>query len=244
MYISFKLRSKHVSIIALFVFLLFLPFRGFIEYLFFFTSQRLLINPLDYSTEVNTLKKEKIKLLFKLKKFNGLKVENEKLKKVFNFKKEKGINLIGVRIVSFDSSIWRRIVSIDIGKNKGVSAGSLAIDEDGWIVGKIIKSENSSSLLMFVSDPNFTLPVFVGESSFGLLKGTLGGVKVLYVENDNVKVKDKVWVKDVPFDLPLYIGEVNGVYKSKNSLFWNIDVKLFSKNPMLHKIFIISGYNK
>ena len=93
---------------------------------------------------------------------------------------------------------------------------------------------------MLIDDTDFNLPVFVGKSSCGLLKGSLGGIKILYIENsENIQNHDKVWIKDPSFTFTLYIGEVRQVHKDPDSLFCDVDVRLLSENPLLHKLFIV-----
>jgi rod shape-determining protein MreC len=186
------------------------------------------------------LEKRNLALTLKVRELQYLKPENERLRKALAFKEEKKTDLIGTEIVSLDPSTWRRIVVINAGKDKGINSGSYAIDEHGWLVGKIIEIGNTRSRLILIDDPNFSLPVFVGENSFGLLKGSLGGVKILYIENaEQIKAKDKVWLKISSLASPIYIGEIKKVIHDKDSLFLDVEAKIFSQNPFVHKIFII-----
>ena len=108
------------------------------------------------------------------------------------------------------------------------------------MIGKIIETKDSFSKLLLIDDPFFKLPVFIKDEAFGLLKGGPGGMKVMYVEDaENVKEKDPVWAKVPGLSLPINIGEVRRSKKDPDSLFWDIDVKIFSEYPLLHKIFII-----
>ncbi|UCD14973.1 MAG: rod shape-determining protein MreC [Candidatus Omnitrophota bacterium] len=240
MHLPSKLNSKHVVLLALFIFLLLLPFKNLIDNIFVSFSRNLTITPTQNLQKIRQLQKKNLSLSLQIRELYYLKQENERLKKALQFYQGRKINLIGADIISFDPSGWRRIVIVDVGENRGITKDLYAVDDEGWLIGKIVDVRGDFSRLIFVDDPNFTAPVFVGTNSFGLLKGGVGNVKILYVENgEEIEAKDKVWLKIPSLTFPVYIGEVGRVSKDTNSLFWNVEVKLFSKNYPSHKIFII-----
>jgi rod shape-determining protein MreC len=240
LYLPSKLNSKYIGFIVLFLLLLILPFENYVNNIFVFLSSKLYLVPQQYVNEIKELEKKNLVLSLGIKESENLQRENKKLKKALKFYEKRKIHLIGAEIISFDPSNWRRVVIINAGKNKGVAAGAYAVDEEGWLVGKISDVRADYSRLIFVNDPDFNAPVFVGETSFGLLKGGLGNSKIFYIENgEEIKIKDKVWLKIPSITLPVYVGGVKRVKQDKNSLFWNVEVELFSKNLPLHKIFII-----
>ena len=57
--------------------------------------------------------------------------------------------------------------------------------------------------------------------------------------SEDIKLKDKVWLKTPLLISPLYIGEVDKVIRDDNKLFLDVKVRLFSHNPLLNKIFIV-----
>jgi len=203
-------------------------------------SQRVNIAPDIFQQEIEKLKKENLTLSFQLQQFKALESENEKLREVLNFKNQKKLELAGVEIIAFSPSTWERAVFINSGDKDGLKPGMFAIDEEGNLFGKLVEVKESSSRLAIVSDPNFNLPVFIGDEVFGLLKGNLDGAKILYVENgENLQNGDLVWFKIPPFTAPIKIGTIKSIHKSTSSLFWKIDVKLLLKDKILNKIFIV-----
>lgn len=240
MYLPSKIRSNYIAIAALFAFLLLLPFKNPLWYLFTSLSRNLTLNTKEDSQILESLKREKLAVNLKLKEYELIARENERLKKALNFKEKNNTNFIGADIVSFNPSSWRRIVVIDAGKNQGLEKGLYAVNEDGYLIGRITETNNNYSRLMLVDDPDFGLAVFAGENCFGFLQGGLGRVKILYVENsEEVKTGDKVWFKTPFMDSPIYIGRIKTAKKDTNSLFQDIEVKLFTKNIILHKVFVI-----
>lgn len=235
-----KLNSKYIIFFLIPILLFSLPFKNFIQNILDLLSQKIIFAPYRYAQELQGLKEKNAALALKNNEALFLKEENERLKKALNFYETQKINLTGAEIISFDLSNWRRVVRINIGQNKGVTKGLYAIDEDGWFVGKIIETNKTFSRLIFVTDPDFSIPVFIGETSFGLLKGSLDVVKILYIENyETINAGDKIWLKSSSLSFPLIIGEIKECRKNRNSLFWDVEVKLFSQNPSLHKIFIV-----
>jgi rod shape-determining protein MreC len=241
LYLPSKIKPKYIGYSFLFIFLLFLPFKNTIEEIFVFFSKKITTD-IQFSQELKKIEEEKMSLVCEIKKLKYLKEENARLREALSFKKERQLSLCGVDIISFDPSSWRRIVIVNAGKDKGIKKGFFAIDEKGFLIGRIVEVKDSWSRLVLINDPDFNLPVLVGDSFWGLLKGGLEEVKILYIENDKkIKVKDKVWIKIANLNLPLYIGEIKDIRKDKNSLFWDLSVRLFSKNPLKHTIFIVKN---
>ena len=241
MYLPSKTPLKQVFIFFLFVFLAFLPFKNFIQDLFFLSPGNLLyLSDNKYTKQIEAFKKENLALRLQIKEFEYLKKENEKLRKAFNFGVEKGAVLLGADVAAFAPSSWRKIAALNKGDKDGVKKGLFVVDENGNFLGKIIESKKKFSRLIFVDDPDFTVSVFIGEDGFGLLKGNLVGAKILYVEDgDQIKVGDKVRLKVHSLAALLDIGEVKKIKKNEGSLFWDVDVKVFTKNTFVDKVFII-----
>jgi rod shape-determining protein MreC len=235
-----KIKSKYLGLIFLFFFLFFLPFKSFWEGIFLFFSQKLTFYSNSHLKKIKELEKKNLLLLNEIKRLEHLKKENESLRKALNLKEEKEIDILGVEIISFSPSLWQKTAVINKGKKEGINKGDLVINEEGFLVGKVIEVEQDHSRIIFINDFSFTLPVFVGEDFYGLLKGGWEKPQILYIETDKeVKIKDKVWVKLPTINLPIYIGEVEKVKKNKNSLFLNVRIKFFVKNPLLHHLFVI-----
>ena len=240
MYLPSKLRFKHIGFLAIFIFLLILPFKGVLQNIFFFSTRMLMHSPRKTDQKIAQVEEKNLEFMLKLRAMENLQEENQTLRDALNFTSQRNLDLVGAEVISFDPSSWRRIVIINAGTTKGVKDGMIAISEEGWLIGKVIDAKPHYSRIILVDDPGFTLPVFVGENAFGLLKGTLSGVAITYIENEEDVAKgDKIWLKIGFNAAPIYVGEVKKVKKTKDSLFWDINAKLYSKATFLHKIYII-----
>jgi len=240
LYLPSKTKIKYIIILALAVSLVVFPFKAAITTLVNFFSRQLVFTPANSRSEADTLKSKNLSLLLKLKGYESLSVENAKLKRALAFKKERYPELIGADVIGFSPSYWQRFIVINIGQDAGLKRGKFAIDENGNLIGKIITVEKESAQIALISDPNFTIPVFIGENSLGLLKGNFSGAQILYVEDgEGLKPGDKVWLKDPSSSAQVEIGKIRKVVNDANSLFWNIEVELFLQTSFFDKIFII-----
>lgn len=241
MYLLSKLNSKQLLVSILLLSLVVLPFKNFVKSIFiFFSSRTFSLSESSYIDKIDDLKRKNASLSLRLNELNHLDEENEKLRIALNLKAKKKISLLISEIIAFTPSSWRKVALVNLGKYSGVEEGSFAIDENANLLGRIVNVNNDSSNLVFVNDPEFSVSVFIGKDHFGLLKGNLIGAKVLYIEDgSSIKVGDKVWLAVAPSGSVIDVGEVTKARKNKNSLFWDIDVRLFSKNNMFSKVFII-----
>lgn len=171
---------------------------------------------------------------------NALQQENQKLRNALQFKKRNEVKLIGAEIISFDPSNWRRIITVNQGKINNIEPQLYAINEEGFLLGKVISSQQNTSQIRLITDPDFNIPVFIGSNIFGLLQGSLRGVKILYIERDEkINVGDSVWAQLPLYSFPLYIGEVKKITSPTDSLFLDVEINLLAKEPILHTIFIL-----
>ncbi|MDD5584976.1 MAG: rod shape-determining protein MreC [Candidatus Omnitrophica bacterium] len=240
MYLPSKIKSKYLIFSACALIVLILPLKIFLENFFLSFSRRLLLSPHQYVLKVQELEKRTLVYSLRIRQLEHLQTENERLRKILGFKKEKKINLIGADIIAFDPSSWRRVIFINVGKTSGVSEGSYAVNEEGYLVGRIAEVRDAYSRLILLNDPDFSVSAFVGEGSYGLLRGGLEGIRVLYIDDSEaVRIGDKVWMKMPSSNFPLYIGEVKRLIQNAESLFLEVDVKLFSDGTIPNKIFIL-----
>lgn len=203
-------------------------------------SQKLLITPSGVFRQINELKKRNVLLSLENKNVQYIVDENKKLRTILNFKKQRNAKIIVSEVISFDPSNWRRIIYVNAGKKDGIVDGLYAVNEEGWLIGIILEANNDYSRLLLINDPSFELPVFVGNSSCGLLQGGLEGAKLLYIENyEDVKTNDLLWIKQPHLAFPIYIGKIKNIKKDKNNLFSDIEVTLFTKTSLPTSIFIL-----
>tara|TARA_Y100000031_G_C8175735_1_gene364007 strand:- start:195 stop:923 length:729 start_codon:yes stop_codon:yes gene_type:complete len=241
LYLLSKFKSKHILPILLFLGVVFIPFKGLFSNIFiFFARNHLHFSKDSYEDKIHDFEAKIAVLELRLKKFDSLREENNKLRKVLALKKAEKLSLLGVEVISFSPSNWRKYAIVNKGTVNKVEKGQFAIDEEGNLIGKIIEADKNTSRLLFADDTEFTASVFIGSHTYGLLSGNLIDAKVLYVEDGaGLKIDDKVWMRIPASNLIIDIGVLKRVSRNENSLFWDIEVKLNSNNFLIEKAFII-----
>ena len=240
MYLPSKTKFKYLGLICLGLFLLFFPFRAQIESLYRLFSRQLTVLPQNRSHQLDKLKRENLSLQFQIKKYQSLKSENDKLREALNFKNDSRLDLAGTQVISFAPSAWDRFVLVSSGSDQGIKKGLLALDEKGRLLGRVVEVHKDYSRIILISDPNFSLPVFVSSDNQGLLEGNLSGARILYIESvAKVSVGDKVWIRDTTLGVSVDVGTIKTVSQDKNSLFLDLEVELSAKKNFFSKVFII-----
>ncbi len=241
MYLPSRFQSKYIVVFLLLPVLFFLPAKRFIQHLIIFTAR----TSFHYSRggmiqKLADLQNENINLRLRLKQFHHLKEENESLRKALDISQSKGIVLTGAYLVAFSPSNWRQFAIIDKGKTDGVFAGMFAVDENGYLIGKIDEVNQTDSRLIFVGDPEFTASVHVGDLEFGLLSGNLIGATVQYIENgESIRPGDRIWLGLSSSNIPLDVGTVSRIQKNEDNLFWDVSVRLFREHTYQEKVFLV-----
>jgi rod shape-determining protein MreC len=240
LYLPSKIKLKYLAVFFVAVILFLLPFREALQRIFFFLSRQLTLSPRSVSERLQELRKENLILKLKLEDISQLEKENLRLRRAFDFKTQCAIDLIGVEVIAFSPSSWRRAVVVGAGADAGLVEGLYVVDESGSLVGKITEVHDDFSRILLVNDPAFNLPVFVGDQGFGLLKGNLSGATVSYIEDgDRIVEGDAVWLKLSSGASKLEVGKVAAIRKDNEKLFWDVEVKLALKASVFDKLFVV-----
>lgn len=241
MHLHSKTKIWYIIIAFSAIFLFSLPFKNAIQNLLIFSSRQLTIASQNtLLKDIEKLKKENLILTFKLKELESLEDENRKLRMALNLKEQNKINLVGVEIVAFSPSIGEKVVFVNLKNKNDIQPGMFVIDENGNLFGKIAEIKEDFARIVMTSDPDFNLQVFIGEENIGLLKGTLKGARIMYVEDaENLEIGDSIWFQIPYYNVPIKIGEIKKIQKNQHSLFWEIEANLSFKDYPLNKLFII-----
>lgn len=201
----------------------------------FFTSSR----P-AYPNKINQLQEKNLNCQLKLEQYQDLAKENQILREALDFKNKDNLNLTGAEIVAFSPSSWQQYIYLNSGKDKQIKKGMLVIDKDGNLIGKIKEVYENRSKVVLIKNPDFQIPVSIGQETLGLLQGTLSGVEILYVEKSNkIDSLKPVYAAISSSASYIKIGEISKIKKSKNSLFYEIQVDIFAKDKLPQVVFIL-----
>ncbi|MBN3041246.1 MAG: rod shape-determining protein MreC [Candidatus Omnitrophica bacterium] len=219
----------------------FFPLKQPLKALFLFLSDKphFLAKSL-YQQKNQNLESENLALKLQIKELEHFAHENQSLRKALKLAEAKGISIQAADIITFSPTNWRRNAFLNKGVNDNVNIGDIAIDENANLLGKIVDAGNETSQIFFADDPEFKSTAFIGEHTFGLLSGNLTGAKLLYVEDgENINSGDTVWMLIPGSQLIIDVGKVRNVQKNDNSLFWDIEVSLFTRKHISKRVFLI-----
>ena len=104
------------------------------------------------------LKEQQLRAQVSLQKLSVLENENERLRKMLSARSKIGELVLVAELLSVDLDPYKQQVVINKGSEKEVYLGQSVIDAWG-VMGQVIHTGNSSSIVMLISDPSHAIPV-------------------------------------------------------------------------------------
>ncbi|MCX5703484.1 MAG: rod shape-determining protein MreC [Candidatus Omnitrophica bacterium] len=168
------------------------------------------------------LKKEIDLLKNKLNARDEIDLENQRLENLLYFKQKSPFKLTAARVIGRSSDSWSSSIIIDKGSYNGIRSGMSAITYLG-LAGRVIESQEHTSKILLISDPNLGVSAMVQRSrQEGLISGTLGSYLIMrYLpEEPDIKIGDVVITSGLNETYPkgLLIGAVVDIGKEFSGL--------------------------
>jgi len=239
LYLPSRIKLKYIGwfLAVLFIFPV---FKDIFVHLFFYTSKTI---DFSYRTDpqLRDLKEKNLRLSLELKRLQNLEQENIKLKKAIGIRSKSRVSLTYAKIIGFSPSTWRRIAYISAGKDSGIVSDSLAIDENGYLVGKIIEVKDDFSTLALLHDPYLSLPVFIKDKGMAWLQGSLrGDLALRYVESkQKAAAGDEVSAVWRESGFAVRVGELKAVQERKDDFFLDVRLEPSADFNSLREVFIL-----
>lgn len=170
--------------------------------------------------------------------------ENQELRGQLNFNEKLSLNLAPARIVSSEGTSLRRYITIDRGKNSGISSG-MAVVSSGVLVGVVDRVEDFSSTVFLSTDPEFRIRA-IGQDgrAQGIVRGQLGQGYLFdkITQAENIKQNETVITLGTGL-VPrgILIGEVESVQKSDNAVFQSAQLRPFVNISNQSIVFVVTG---
>ncbi len=173
----------------------------------------------ELQSEINRLVAKNVELKM-------LEEENQKLRDLLNFPKDDQYNLLVAKIIGRDPSLSNHFI-LDKGTRDGVQNNFSIISPEGMLVGKILKAEENTSVIIIPTDANFqTAAVILGKtqkSTSGLVHGEKGlGIRMEFIPQDeSIEIDDIVATSGLERSMPrgLVVGKIAEVKKEARNIF-------------------------
>lgn len=203
-------------------------------------------------SQIQNLKKEneelrlKIKeLLAKIANLEELKKENVNLRKALNIGLQKEFDLTLAQVISKDIS--KDSISINKGKEDGLSKGLPVITEQKVLLGEIYEVYKNYSKVRLISNKESSFDgEIVGKGTLGQVKGE-GNSKILFdliSPEQEVKEKDLIETSALGGEFPkgLIVGEIKKVQKSDVQPLYQAEVSSLFDIGKLETVFVILNF--
>lgn len=155
-----------------------------------------------------------------------LEEENQKLRDLLNFEKTNQYNLLVAKIIGRDPSFSNHFI-LDKGTRVGIQNNFSIISPEGMLVGKILKAEENTSVIIIPTDANFQTAATISgktkKNTSGLVRGEKGlGIRMEFIPQDEIiEVGDVVSTSGLERNMPagLVIGKIAEVEKEARNIF-------------------------
>lgn len=162
--------------------------------------------------ENGNLKKEIALLKHRLNTTEEIYLENKRLLSLLALKQKTVYKVVAARVIGRSADNWYSMLIIDKGRYDGIKKGMVVINHLG-LVGRVMENTASTSEIMLINDPNFSVSCLVQRSrQEGLVCGTLGSSLVMrYLPKEaDIKPSDTIVTSGLSLLYPkgLLIGKV------------------------------------
>ncbi|MFH1346907.1 MAG: rod shape-determining protein MreC [Spirochaetota bacterium] len=163
-----------------------------------------------FSNENIQLKKENENLKAELQ---GLKIENFEPKILRD-------GFLTAKVFSIYPFNVKNQITVNAGEARGVKKLAPALFGKNILLGQVIEVSKNYSVIQTIFDPNWQLPVRIGEKEInGLLQGG-NEPKITFIEKDKpISAGDAVYSAKQDFPLGLKVGEISEIKESAPGIF-------------------------
>lgn len=191
-------------------------------------SSNLLGNRNNVSSADEDLELKLKEMTIEIASLRELKKENEVLRNELGFAQKSNLRTIPSEVVVNDPSNFSQTFTINKGSSSGITK-NMAVTSGGFLIGKVIEANTSSSKVRIITDSSFEISATVQESGgLGMVKGQIGSGVVMdtIAQDKEVKKNDTVVTSTLDSFIPagIIIGRVSEVDKTTQGLFQKASV--------------------
>jgi len=151
--------------------------------------------------------------------------ENEELRSLLNYTISPEYKKITAEIISVVPGLDKSIFLINKGNKQGILPGMPVISPDGILIGKVYRSDEYTSQIVFLENALFkvTAQIQNDEQTMGLVVGVRNlGIRINYLpQTENINLGDLVVTSGRDQYIPrgLVIGKISTIHKNENDFF-------------------------
>jgi len=192
----------------------------------------------ELKQENQELKKNLKQCLIDSSEFEILKQENEFLKKELNFQETSNLNYQVAKIIARESIFGKKVIILNKGEASGIKAGYPVIisaeqKNKGYLIGKIIETDENTSKLVLITDSKSTVAAKIlgGDTTSGIVRGEKGlTLKMELVPTENqIQPSNIIITSGLEQNIPegLIIGEIEQILSDPGDFFGQAKIKSF-----------------
>jgi len=199
---------------------------------------------------LNRLNQEKVRLAEENKELSSQLVqlkeaarENEFLRQQLSVSSPESPELILAGVIGCNSSFLEKTLLINRGSQDGVKEGAAVITAGNFLVGQVVETNNSSSKVRLILDPNSRVNALVQESGVtGLVKSNqwLNLTIDFIPQGENIKEGQTVVTSGLAgfFPVGLFIGQISQIISIDVEIFQKAKIKPAVDFENLEKVFV------
>jgi rod shape-determining protein MreC len=170
-------------------------------------------------------------------------LENKRLRDLLSLKENEYRYVSTARVIARGASPWSNTCVINKGLSDGITKDMTVITHKG-LVGKISEVSDSHSLLLLLTDINFSTAARLQESrTEGVISGTgFRKCQLKYIPYEEKVEKGNIVITsglDLLFPQGIPLGYVSKVNKAGTGIFQDVEVVPFEDNTKIEEIVII-----
>jgi rod shape-determining protein MreC len=179
--------------------------------------------------------------------------ENQLLTGLLQVKSGLAFQSVAASVIGRETSEFRRVVTIDIGTDRGISVGDVVVADGGALAGRVTDVTGDTASVLLINDTTSTVIGQLGTNqATGSIIGQLGGVLVM--ENidstERVEINDQVVTAGIdlgngvrsPFPKGLLIGTVVDVQRDANAVVQTAFIEPAVDLDKLEYVLVITNY--
>ncbi len=186
-------------------------------------------------------------------RLDEIKRENELLTALLQLRSGLDYQTVAASVIARESSEFRRVVSIDVGTDRGVKVGDVVIAAGGALAGRVIEAGSTFASVLLINDTSSTVIGQVQSSAAtGEVIGQLGGVLIMQNidSTERIQIGEEVVTAGIelgsgvrsPYPKGLLIGQIVDVSRDANAVVQTAYLQPSAELDKLEYVLVITDY--